>query len=140
MDWDKVKTDEITFKLRKLVCQTCLDAGITMLPERFDVQVLYDEVFKHVVRAIVKIATMEEPIHRYPADWWNMFKERYFPEWLKRWMPVQWKQVQAIHKFPEVNVPSTIGREFVHLKVIDEVLLETEMKRKTVTKEDVDEG
>ncbi len=35
---------------------------------------------------------------RYPADWWQAFKDRWFPEWaLKRW-PIEWEVRQWMER------------------------------------------
>jgi len=41
-------------------------------------------------------------------------------------MPLRWKHVWAIHKFPELNLPDdlVVGREFVHFRIVDEKKLE----------------
>jgi hypothetical protein len=35
--------------------------------------------------------TLEKVEVRYPDGWWQAFKDRWFPGWLKRWRPVRWK-------------------------------------------------
>ena len=71
-----------------------------------------------VFRAVVVVATMEDPLMQIPADWWQGVKERWFPYWLKKRFPVRYAQIVAVHKFPELDVPSTLGKEFVHLEIV----------------------
>jgi hypothetical protein len=70
------------------------------------------------VQAVLLLATMEQPIMKIPADWWQAFKQRWFPEWLKARFPVEWAEIEAIHKFPEVDVPWGLGKEHVHLSLV----------------------
>ena len=50
---------------------------------------------------------------RYPRDWWQAFKERWFPRWLRTRYPVEYKEhhVDFMAKFPEYNYnpPSELG-------------------------------
>lgn len=39
---------------------------------------------------------------KYPLDWWEAFKDRWFPQWLRQWFPVKWV-VEAIDE-PRYNV------------------------------------
>jgi hypothetical protein len=72
-----------------------------------------------LVRGILDILTYEEEIYRYPSDWWQAFKERWFPKWLLKQFPVKKAEVWAVHKFPELAPPDGfLGKEFVHLKII----------------------
>lgn len=38
---------------------------------------------------------------RYPADWREAFKDRWFPSWLKHRFPVRYKEHDALVIFPE---------------------------------------
>jgi len=33
---------------------------------------------------------------RFPETWWDHFKERWFPEWLKRRYPVKWTEITTL--------------------------------------------
>lgn len=49
---------------------------------------------------------------RFPADWWQAFKERWFPRWVNRRWPVQYRTftIDAWHKYPALQLQ---GRESV---------------------------
>lgn len=38
---------------------------------------------------------------KYPADWWQAFKGRYFPYWILKRYPVKYNTVQAAVIYPE---------------------------------------
>jgi len=77
-------------------------------------------VSEKMIRALFSFATMEEPLCTYPADWWQHFKQRWFGVRLQKKFPIKYREVIAMHKFPELSPPdSVLGREFVHLQVVD---------------------
>lgn len=42
---------------------------------------------------------------RYPKDWWQAFKERWFPKILKRWWPVEYKIIDIYALYPSIAMP-----------------------------------
>jgi hypothetical protein len=38
----------------------------------------------------------------YPRDWWEAFKDRWFPQWLKRKYPVQYQVIQLTSIYPKI--------------------------------------
>ncbi len=120
-----------TVEIRQLVMQMALDEfGIIVKPERITVQTWWDELgLKRMFRALFTMATIEETIAEIPADWWHHFKQRWFsgrkwlrycPIWLRVALKPKMMWVVAQHKFPELEVPNEVmGREFVHLKVVE---------------------
>lgn len=57
-----------------------------------------------------------ERLVRWPADWWQAVKERWFPGWaLRRW-PVEyaWATIEARDLFPAVVVPPGARRTLVY--------------------------
>lgn len=123
---DIVSNEEYLFHVRRLVGEYVVSMSLLMDTKRFVLErVIRDHIPGEIFRGILAIATQEEEVHKYPADWWHMFKARFFPTWLKRKSPIRYNYVWAIHKFPELNLPnSLVGREFVHFKVIDSDELE----------------
>lgn len=115
---DKIKTDEFILKVRKAFAQEALSPSMMRVLSRVVLEEVVLMSAVKVIRAVLEFATQEEPIKEIPADWWQHFKLRWFPRWLKRWLPVQMKWVVAIHKWPELMMPS-LGREYVHLTVVD---------------------
>jgi len=44
-----------------------------------------------------------EPI-RYPADWWQALKDRWFPAWLRRRYPVVYTAIDVAAMYPDLRV------------------------------------
>lgn len=117
--------EEMTFKLKKIVTQRIIDQSLMTSPDRVEVESLIDDAGDGIIRVLLTVATQEEQLAEFPADWWQFFKERWFPQWLLRRYPVKKKQIWAIHKYPELDVPTSfLGREFVHLRVISQEEIE----------------
>lgn len=94
---DKLSADKYNFIIRRLVVRGDINEAVEVM---------------------LDIATQEELIREIPKDWWQHFKLRWYPCWLKRKFPVKMAWVGAIRKFPEIQVPP-LGREYVHLVVVD---------------------
>lgn len=50
------------------------------------------------------IMTENASSFKYPADWWQAFKERWFP---KRWANVKYKKVDVKALYPKLQLPAT---------------------------------
>lgn len=111
--------EEFTFQVQQLAEVLAMGRGTKIAGERFDVEEKV-EATRYLIALVLDIATQEEPMMRIPADWWQAFKERWYPQWLKKKSPVKYKEIVAVHRFPELEVPhEVLGREFVHLKIVD---------------------
>lgn len=69
-----------------------------------------------VVRVTRKIATWranETLVIQYPANWWQSFKQRFFPQWaLKRWpVLLTTHTYRAVAYLPTIPVPNPRDRE-----------------------------
>lgn len=42
---------------------------------------------------------------RYPKDWWQAFKERWFPKRFKRWWPIEYKVIDIYALYPKIAMP-----------------------------------
>jgi len=42
---------------------------------------------------------------RYPKDWWQAFKERWFPKGFKKWRPVEYKVIDVYALYPSIAMP-----------------------------------
>lgn len=112
---------EYSFKMQQIAQVVALQTkGVVLQADRFKFDDHITRAGQHLIRLVLNIATQEEDLCRYPADWWQALKERWSPEWLKRKTPVKWTEVIAMHKYPELSVPdSVLGREFVNLKIVE---------------------
>jgi hypothetical protein len=121
---DLLDEEVLTFKSRKIITQVLLDHALDVAPERVQVRIVEHEIGR-LVQGLITVATQEEEVYEHPEDWWQSFKERWFPEWLKKRYPVRMNQVWAIHKFPELNIPMDLPlREFIHFRVVNDKKLE----------------
>jgi len=134
MDRDKLLDDclseEFIFKVQRIWVERALDYGILLHPERLKVTV-WDMINMDAIgiRLLLDIATQKGDTWAIPADWWQHFKQRWFPRWLERRFPVRTKLIGALHKFPEIDLPP-MGREFVHLRVIDPWKLQDKLEKR----------
>ncbi len=109
---------EIELRIRKLYVQQWLDAGLKSAPDNLRSQFIETEG-NWIIRALLNLATKDEPYFEYPDGWWQHFKEDCFPKWLKRKFPVRKNWIEAIWKFPEINIPPEfLGKRFVHFEVM----------------------
>ena len=111
---------DIKLKVTQLVCKIAADKGVVFSADRIKIAAWED-----LVQAIMTLATQEETVFEYPANWWEALKEWLLKKHLigshviKLFKAVRYNKVVAVHKFPELVVPSELlGREFVHLKVM----------------------
>ena len=117
-----IKSPEFTFKIQRIGVEFALRyKGIRLNPERFMTTLIESKKGEVAFRILLDVATQEEELISIPANWWQALKERVLPKRLKWWFPVRCKEVWAYHKFPELGFPEeVVGREFVHLQVIDQ--------------------
>lgn len=62
----------------------------------------------HFTRDIASWKVCDQEI-RYPKDWWQAFKERWFPRWLRRKFPVRWTtwSSKASILWPDIVIPNS---------------------------------
>jgi len=74
----------------------------------------FDSYFVTLKRRVLG-QTLGEKIVRYPRNWKEAFKERWFPNWLKRRFPVKYQEYDALVVFPQLlqkyPLPLSIRRE-----------------------------
>lgn len=50
--------------------------------------------------------------HWVPKTWWDHFKKRWFPDWLKKYFPVETKSLKKTRKvtimFPDLDIPEKV--------------------------------
>ncbi len=115
---------EFTFKIQTIITQLAIDNTLLVDPKRIKLQLIESDL-KQAIRLVFRLATMEEQVYDYPADWLEWFKQRWFPKWLIKKYPIKMARVWSVHTFPELNIPEDlIGKEYVHFSVVDEKKLE----------------
>ena len=80
--------------------------------DNFTFQTLHS-FFKDMIRCVARVAVLEELLTSFPADWWQAFKARWFPIWLRGRFPVRVTEIRVRHKFPEYH--QLLGREYVEI-------------------------
>ena len=112
---EKAKFADFDLRVRRIAANLALEDYHLYVPEQMF------SVVQNGARLILNLATLETPIMDIPADWWQHTKDRWYPAWLKKKFPVRKVTITAEHKLPELNLPeSLLGREFVHLKLLNE--------------------
>jgi len=108
------------FKTKKIAVQMLFDAGCHFNMNRLTIEKLQDELGRQLIRGLVSVLTIETDEAKYPADWWQALKDRWFPAWLKQRYPVRMKQIIADHIFAELEPPEQVlGRETIRLRIVD---------------------
>jgi len=120
--FERAGGQEFVLKLEQNIMHIAIsEYALALRPDRVKFAEFLNDALERVVRALFSYITWEEPIRDIPANWWEAWKERWFPGWLKKRVPVKYLTIMAVHKFPEADVPENIpllGQEFVHLKII----------------------
>ena len=80
--------------------------GLNMNVDTFLDEMAGRIVFK--INARLASQKLEEVVARWPATWWQAFKERWYPLWLQKWFPVRWKEsrMKSIALYPEMVIPN----------------------------------
>jgi hypothetical protein len=121
---------QVELRIREAVATAVMQYGLD-LPD-YDVQAMYDAYSDKMVMSMKSyIATDEaEPIeieippfsHSYPRDWWEWFKQRWFPKWLLDKYPVKFVTVErpgdtvtvtAEMMYPRLTVPKNALKDGV---------------------------
>jgi len=73
-----------------------------------------------VVSQWIASRTLTDETIRWPATWWEAIKERWLPEWAKRWWPVVYKvrRLRAKDLYP--NIKRIPGEPVARVAWIDE--------------------
>jgi hypothetical protein len=105
---DQVQMERVMLEVFKFSVQYHMDmshAQFQVEPEVF-YRNLIDRAGKDMVmRLTAKIAGQQLPDIKYPADWKQAFKERWFPQWLLKKYPVKYKQFEVKALYPYLSIP-----------------------------------
>ncbi len=111
-------SDKTEFTLKKLTVYLVRKCDPLVAAHNYDLGLFYRDAAE-VLKATVTIAMQEEELTKYPSDWWQALKERWFPKWMKQRWPIKYNEVWAYHKFPDLEIPeSLLGREKVSVRII----------------------
>lgn len=90
------------------VIQYAMESSMTeeMLATSIDVYKDLDLLTRSVFYGFrVKILGEQLDVITYPADWWQAFKERWFPAWLKAKFPPQYTRYEVQAQYPRMAIP-----------------------------------
>jgi len=62
------------------------------------------------LRLVARIWGETIDIVHYPSTWWDAFKVRWFPAWLKRRFPPRFTEIKAKALYPKVSIPSKLSK------------------------------
>ena len=99
---DRQSHDFITLKRIKYAMEAYIDDGIFDVIEfKVDADIKSwgertARIFKEMMVQEISNSGIE-----YPADWKEAFKERWFPDWIKKKYPVKYKKYDAYMIFPD---------------------------------------
>jgi len=81
----------------------------------------YCDIFALRVRGFVWAESLETIESSYPADWWEAFKERWFPAWLLKHYPVKHIEhiLEAKALYPKMSVPEEPHNFYLHKTVCE---------------------
>ncbi len=72
-----------------------------------------------VMKRVVYAHKMEEGAISYPTTWWDHFKQRWFPAWLKKLYPVRMttKDFKVYRTYPDKVFPKE--RSYINVQVLE---------------------
>ena len=95
--------------LREMTVEPIIDRAAHAVTYHFETYMWGNMVHRSVLKTV-----------RWPASWWQAFKETFFPDWLKRHYPVRYEEretsVQFMHVCPHLDFPESQGEE--HLRYL----------------------
>ena len=101
--------------VKKVFSQVVIDDQLVMVLPNFELQEFRNHNLQQIIRGIYRCLCQEVLMETYPSDWWQAFKERWFPPWLLSRYPVRYTDIIAEHRFPEMAIPK-LGREKIYLR------------------------
>jgi hypothetical protein len=84
-------------------------------PEICTVDAHLDHLSRSMVvrlKAAIYGETVPEVDVKFPVTWWDAVKDRWFPEWSRRWFPIEYRRVTVDKHtlFPSIEVPGYEAR------------------------------
>lgn len=97
-------------RLRRIISTYLNDELAHDLANGVEVEALHDVLAGMIlvnVRASFAGKHLDQQSIEHPYDWWQAFKERWFPAWLKRLSPVRYAvyTMTAIEYYPQLSLP-----------------------------------
>lgn len=101
-----LQQEDVTEDFHKIICEKVSVITRKMIHSDLEITLLKDNVFNEMIFALKTyvLGLADERIRIYkewPENWWEAFKDRWFPTWLKNKYPVRYDHImvdQAIYK------------------------------------------
>jgi hypothetical protein len=105
---DEVQMERVMLEVFKFGVMSHMDMNNAQF--QVEPEVYYRNMIDRMSREMVfkltaKIAGQQLPDIKYPADWKQAFKERWFPQWLLKKYPVKYKQFEVKALYPYLAIP-----------------------------------
>lgn len=100
MDYADIKT--VLLQVGRYASQIAVDELMLMNTPQIYVE---REIHGWVVRMLQRVAKEELLSVRYPTNWKESFKERWFPAWLLKKYPVKYVEINAQALYPKISLP-----------------------------------
>lgn len=103
-----LETKRITLEIRRIEAEYRFDPRSFL--KSMESHQFYDEVSRQMTqRLIALVASRKYDVKtvRFPSDWWQSFKKRFFPMWALQKYPIQYTEVtmEANAYYPEIEIP-----------------------------------
>lgn len=103
----RINLEKMQFEISKYIPESILGEA------RIDISETIKNEMKAEIRFFLygkEIKREIEETYSYPRDWWQAFKERWYPGFLKKQFPVKYRKVDKIirhfHICPHLNIAS----------------------------------
>ena len=115
-------TKYIECNIKKYAATNVIPANLDIRCDKSYMQEYLDFMIVTLINHVMSIES-DESI-KVPMDWWQHFKEKWFPKWaIKRW-PISYKIYTAEALYPESLIkltPEELGRGRYHFVVMENI-------------------
>lgn len=105
--------ERLDWAAKRYLPQTLLDhITVERIPDLIGGGLIY------MLRASIWAQRLDEQVVRYPADWWQAFKQRFFPYWARQRWPVR-ETVKAMRLYawyPDLMIPSQRSQYVIEIR------------------------
>ena len=102
MDSTRIETEKVTFAVNRHLPDVMARSAVSL-------DCLRDDMLREMVYALryeVLGVALDERVVKYPADWWQAFRARWFPAWWLRRRPVRNTEIRMTLKalYPQLPI------------------------------------
>jgi len=93
----------------KVVVRKALTVDELVSLDNVELTSKYDDILQALVLELrAYLASERLSGIKYPKDWWQAFKERWFPKWLLKRYPVQYHEAHVRAFYPKISFFSSL--------------------------------